>query len=408
MNLRILAVEDKSEHYDNLVSILEAISKNDRREWGIDNLLFAHAMTSSEAETLLEEAAALQNPYHVLILDLGIPKYSGLIPSTDNGFDILNLAGKIGAARQIMIYTNFSEGVNVLKALRGGASEFVDKQLDPGADDYDLQTRFMGCWQRVLASESANLLEQRVKDLIPYAEAGLAHRFTACFSDFVQTVAHTAEDIKHYAYERFGIDSEKDSQDYLIRCLKKQEAELRRAQDNWAGLKADLLSGDETPRTETIETFIDSIQEKLSPCLLIKNTSFRRHISASAIETEVLTFQDDVRVVLQEIITGTLSDLSDYGGKHTIEVAVQRKSGQAEIRFSDDLTDQEQRISPEDAQAINGGFSVGPNHGSKRFGRTWGLSVAQHIALRGGGRLIVKPQVGMQGNLITYFVPLAQ
>ena len=38
--------------------------------------------------------------------------------------------------------------------------------------------------------------------------------------------------------------------------------------------------------------------------------------------------------------------------------------------------------------------------------RAWGLSVAQQVALRGGGRLIVEPLEG--GNLITYRVTLAQ
>jgi CheY-like chemotaxis protein len=401
MNPRIIAVEDNQRHYENLVSILRTIPSKDKLEWGIEDFAILQARSSLEAEDLLHE---MQDACHILVLDLKIPKRVGLIPDSDNGFEILSLARKLGKANQIIIYTNYQSQQNLLKALREGANDFLQKPVEAGVADQELQARFMSCWQRVLATESARLLEKRIKDLIPYAEAGLAHRFTACFSDFVQTVAHSTEDIEHYAQERFGIDRQKDSQDYLIRCLENQEARLKTAQQNWADLKADLLSVTQQPTIETVESLLASIQENLSPCQFVKNTSITMGISRTG-QTSVLSFQDDVRMVLQEITAGALGTLTDYGNQYAIDITMRVRDGQAEMQFSDNF---EQQISREDAQAINGGFSVSSNHGRTRFGRAWGLSVAQHIALRGGGRLIVKSESPLQGNVVTYFIPLAQ
>jgi len=262
----------------------------------------------------------------------------------------------------------------------------------------------MACWQRVLAADSTRLLEHRIKDLVPYAEAGLAHRLTACFSDFVQRVSYTVGDIEHYAQELFRLDREKDPQDYLIRCIVKHETELKSAQENWAKLTADLDTGDENPSERSLETILNSIEERLSPSLLVKNVKLNR-LFPKTDDVSILTFQGDVEAILQEIITGALSTLPDYGEERRIDITGQVRNGQAEVCFSDNL---DQLISPEDAQTINGGFSIGPDHGSARFGRAWGLSVMQHIALRGGGRLIVKPQSATRENLITYYRPLAE
>lgn len=406
MKMRILVVEDEPVHYANLVSILEAIPETRMSGWKIDGLVFKLAESFQEAEALLKEAADQSSPYHILILDLKIPEQKGQLGGdTKYGFKILSAARRLSVANQIMIYTDFpAGGENIQKALRGGANEFIKKASEVGVGDHELQTQFMGCWQRVLSNESARLLELRVKDLIPYAEAGLAHRFTACFSDLVQTVAYTADDIERYASERFGLDRKKDAQDFLFRLLNKQDAELKAAQENWAALKADLSGGDETRRTEKLEALLDSVHETLTPCLVVKNVKLEKELYDAG-QTRVLSFQDDMRVVIQEIVSGALSILPDFADERHIRVDLQVNSGQAEVKFSDDLP-LKQSVPRADAQAINGGFSIGPNHQPTRFGRAWGLSVVQHIALRGGGRLIVTPQRA-GGNQITYIVPLA-
>lgn len=404
MNLKILAVEDKLRHYQNLVAILKGISSKEQSDWGIDSLEFTHALSATEAFAKLE--AAVLDPFDILVLDLKIPDELGGIEDADNGFKVLNFARKVRATKQTVIYTQHLSDPYILTALREGANDFIAKPQPGNVDEQELQTRFVSCWQRVLENDSAGLLEQRIKDLVPFAEAGLAQRFTACFSSFLQKVAHNAEDVEHYATRRFGLDPEKDSQDYLIRCLKNQDDELKAAQKSWVTLNADLMNGYGDALTPIpLDTLLHTIQEKWSPCLRVKNTSLQKKFKGTG-QTGVLTFQDDVRVIVQEIMAGALSALPDFGAPHEIKISVQVNDNQAAIKFSDDLVsdDLEQRISESDAKAINDGSIVGPDHGSRRFGRAWGLSVAQHLALRGGGRLIVQPEP--TGNVITYFAPL--
>lgn len=406
MVIRILAVENELKDYRNLDSLLKSMLKGPLSEMGVDDLHLDRAESAGDAEALLTGALEQSNPYHILILDLQIPGGAGRSASTEHGFDILKLARRLSAARQIIIYTKFPEGINIQTALREGANDFVKKPTQLGVNDYELKTRFMCCWQRVLNDESSQLLDLRVKDLIPYAEAGLAHRFTAHFFDLVQTVTYTAHDIEQYASERFVLDRKKDSQDYLFRLLNRQDAGLKAAQENWAALNADLSSGDETPKAEILETLFDAVEEKLAPCALVKNTPIRKDFYGGA-QTRILSFPDEVRVVIQEIISGALSVLTDFGMGHKISVGLRLRNGQAELQFSDDIgCDDDLARRRADAQAINGGFPLSPNHGTKRFGRAWGLSVVQHIALRGGGRLIVMPQP--QGTQITYVIPVAQ
>ncbi|MGZ8845797.1 MAG: hypothetical protein ACXW3C_04975, partial [Pyrinomonadaceae bacterium] len=54
-------------------------------------------------------------------------------------------------------------------------------------------------------------------------------------------------------------------------------------------------------------------------------------------------------------------------------------------------------------QAINSGQRIIPD---ANFGRAWGLSVAQHVAMRGGGELKLTSKRGK--NIVTYYIPLAE
>jgi hypothetical protein len=135
----------------------------------------------------------------------------------------------------------------------------------------------------------------------------------------------------------------------------------------------------------------------LLPCLIVKNVTFTCGDGSAA---DVLTFEDDVRGVLREIVAGALETLPDYDEiEHPINIKIGSESGQVKVSFMDSL----KPISGEDAKKINEGSNISPH---RRFGREWGLSVVQNIAIRGGGRLEVEPQV--QGNVVTYFIPSAR
>jgi sensor histidine kinase regulating citrate/malate metabolism len=106
--------------------------------------------------------------------------------------------------------------------------------------------------------------------------------------------------------------------------------------------------------------------------------------------------------VLREIILGGINELPDQNNlSKDILITVDKieKDGKAEVRFADNMNP----IPDEKEREINSGVSLPPDDG---FGRAWGLSVVHQVARRGGGYLRVEPSV--QGNVITYFIPLAQ
>jgi hypothetical protein len=106
-------------------------------------------------------------------------------------------------------------------------------------------------------------------------------------------------------------------------------------------------------------------------------------------------------MVIGEVLIGGLSEMGENDFSKSWEVAVKAATvdGMAEISFRDNF----KPIPAEQAEMITKGENIPPRDG---HWRAWGLSVVQHIALRGGGRLIIKPQE--DGNLIIYRVTLAQ
>jgi hypothetical protein len=137
----------------------------------------------------------------------------------------------------------------------------------------------------------------------------------------------------------------------------------------------------------------------LHPCINIRlETSAER-------ATRILSFRDkfnsNAEVVIREILVGGLNDETDYS--KALEISVEVVSGDgmgmAQIFFQDNFNP----INSDLAEKINNGENIPPGDGQWR---AWGLSVVQHIALRGGGRLIVEPRE--DGNSITYRVTLAQ
>ena len=159
------------------------------------------------------------------------------------------------------------------------------------------------------------------------------------------------------------------------------------------------MIADEFPRGMILEQEVALHAEKLRPCVNIRLEAPPER------ETRILSFRDKFRdnaeVVIREILVGGLSEETDLSKslEVAVEVTIGDGTGMAQIRFRDNFNP----IRADLAEGITNGYNIAPGDGQWR---AWGLSVAQHIALRGGGRLIVEPQE--DGNLITYQVTLAQ
>ncbi len=388
---RVLIVEDDEYQVRGIKSDLDNIPSEEKKRLGISRFESEEAGSATDAKQLL--AKAEKKPYDLLLLDLNLPKNKGdREESIENGFKVLDFVRKFGGAKEAIVVSGFPEYRNLTRAFRGGALDFIAKPFTRE----NLQTRALECWKRVLAKDSGRFLEQRIKELIPLSNKGLAHQFSACFSRFIQAVVHKTEEIESELGERLGLEARREPQDSLIRHLRSLEEAVREAKREWTGLYASLSGGDEMPKEYVVEELLCKIAGELLPCLKVKGVEMEFPLNQ---KTGILSFQDDVRAVLKEILSGALSELSDYSDpSFKIEITVTQAREHAQVRFSGDLF----RINPEVAAAIE----KGERQSDGRFSQVWGLSVAQYIALRGGGRL----QIGAQENpnSVTYLIPLAR
>lgn len=389
---RILIVEDIEVQLQGNKRDLETISSETLSELGIGSFIFHMARSVGEAEGFLADAAA--SPYHLVLLDLGIPVTTGERENIQNGRMLLDKIRKEGLAKEIIIISIWYVIEEVARAYRNGVFDFIAKPFET----HELQARFIRCWKQLLAKESTRLLgEERTDELVQYAEKGLAHRFTVCFSGMVQSVVHNIEEVEQYIHERYDLDRRKDSQDPLFRLLKLQQEDIAKKQAEWAQLKNSLISPNDELRAESVESLFAEIRRSVLSCLIVKN--FELNLQGEK-QSEISTFADDVSAVVKEIIVGALRAAPDYyDQKQSIQINVENRNAQVKMVFADQL----EPIDGQDATVINHGTSIPPN---RRFDRAWGLSVVQHVAMRGGGRLEITPQPN--GNLVTYYVPSAK
>lgn len=399
INPRVLIVEDHPNQVKSLEHWLAEMPEEKRRSLGIDQFEVDYAGTMAEAEHRF--AKLNQPPYDLMFLDLGIPKKRvGESTPPENGQRLLERAQQRKASKGVIVTSVWKDIEHVAPAFRSGAVDFVPKPYTARM----IESQVIGSWKRILFQESVSLLgEQRISDLVWYAEKSLAHSFAGCISSLIQAIAHNAEDLERFALERYGLDRNKDKRDPFFDHLRSQEESVAKATKQWTDLQARLVLKDESSQTVPVETILHQIHQSLLACLIIKNATLDIHCDQG---TNILTFGNSVRAVLRELIAGALVTLPDYNQKNTaINITVERVIGRVKVSFHDGLSP----IPAKYAKEINDGksspklplwFQQGPR---QRSDRVWGLSVMQQLALRGAGRLEIQPKA--RGNLINYFIP---
>jgi len=386
---RILIVEDKKLQLDGIKRDVENLFKDAPEALGVEKYTIHTAQDVEQAEKFLRQAT---NPYDVAIVDLQIPERiaegNDLI---ENGQKLLERIRTQGLAKEIIVTSVWFHVDEVTRAYRNGIFDFISKPF-PSAE---LQTRFIRCWKQLLSRESTRLLgEASTDELVQYAEKGLAHRFTACFSNLVQSIIHKNEEIEQYISERYDLNRRKDAEDPLFRVLQSQQDVVAKSQAEWTDLKNSLISANDSLRGEHVKSLFTHIRRSILPCLVVKNFELDY---PDEDKYRVSTFADDVEAVMREIILGGMRAVPDYNDqKQEIRIQTEKTGKHVKLIFEDQLNP----ITLEDATTINRGTSIPP---TRRFDRAWGLSVVQLVAMRGGGRLEIVPRTN--GNLVSYYVP---
>lgn len=399
INPRVLIVEDEPRTLELLRDLLIEIPDKTRRSLCLKQFDIDTARTVAEAERCIAKNNG--NPYDLLLQDLGIPNRKIDDPDRpENGQKLLEKAQREGASKEIIIISAWTDIAGfVAPAFRSGVVDFVCKPFLPRT----ILPRVIECWRRILLKQSNSLLgEQRISDLVRYAEQALAHRFNECFAGLLSEIADTSEDLEKFARERYGLDRKRDSADPFFNHLNSFRDSTEKSKVKWRELQASLVSDAEFAGREILEDILKGIHQALLPCLIVKNVTLDCTVESNV---EVVTFGGAVKSILQELIRGVVATLPDYNGPTSVlEIKVKKEPGYVKVVFKDTL----RPISAAHAKEINKGtLSSGLPlwFQSQSVDRVWGLSVMQHLAIRGAGRLEIKPLAS--GNIITYFIPAA-
>lgn len=382
--MKALILEDEPDllaDYSKYVKQLEPnpIPAPEKSDFQVDS-----AKTAAEAKEFLRQAGEAQ-PYDVMLLDLAVPENREK-PDIEQGLDVLKLVQKERSAREIVVVSGNREGMN--RARRMGARHFVEKQ---GFRRNDLKNKI----RIVAALQSARILENRTRELARQSEHSLVYRFGLCFSRCLQEINRASDAIEGELHGRG---------DTLMHQVAGLRNALKSGRQSWAELQTSLgLDGLVSPEPISIHKIVDDLKQKLSACLFTKNA---RASVEGELEATVLNFNGDVTAVLAEMILGGLANIPDYldvpddhekAAHLVISSCVQ--GDWVEITLHDNLP---KPLSNDDVQKINESIGFYTGH---RFSRAWGLSTMQHVALRGGGRLIV--EMPDEGNRIKYRIPRA-
>jgi CheY-like chemotaxis protein len=421
MKLRIIVVEDEKPQAEATRHILRTISPEELREAGTDGVEVTLANCAADARRQLQQAVDDKKPFDIALLDLGLPENNGESESADQGLSILNFIRERKAAHDVIIVSVFTElDRYVGPAFRLGASDFIGKPYN----EEEMQARVLKAWSRIKESRRQMILNKvmkaSLKELAPYADKGISYQLGSCFTKFTRQVRRDTHELRDALLRQFALDSPEGLPGALAQRLASVENSLSDARDEWKRIQEPFKIADDSPRDLVVENAIIQLAEELRPCVTV------RIGGAVQGETRILSFQDayqdNALMVIREILVGGLIEPDEVGEPNKpgepsepkkpgepsepkkdnsweVEVKVAVVDGMAEIHFRDNF----KPLPIELAEKVTKGENIPPREGQWR---AWGLSIVQHIALRGGGRLIVEPLEN--GNLIIYRVTLAQ
>lgn len=368
------------------------------------DLQIIRARSAHEARNYLAERT---KPFDLMLLDLELPNYPNGTLHVNEGLKVLKFALKVGAAKAIVVVSGKPEEINTVRRL--GVRDFVSKKY---FKKEDLQSAVQkNLWQLAIP-DSAEILAKRTFKLSPYFERSLIHQFGLYFSRSLHEIDRAGDAIARELLERFGLDPVYDGEDFLLQQLRGIREALQTGKTNWSNSQESLgLSDLSSPQAINVWSVVTDLEHRLMPCMIAKSAIFKigplpnetvlGFKSARKVHGDVEVVLSDVEEILSEVVLGGLSELKNDSHETGIELTL---SGEADQNWvSIILSDNLPQMHPQDLAKIKQGVGLSCE---KRFSRVWGLSVMQHAALQGGGRLSV--ETTGEGNTIRYRIPRAR
>lgn len=365
-------------------------------------LRFVRARSANEARNCLRGRT---RPFDLMLMNLPLPEnHPKGNADLDQGYDVFKFAKEVEAAKAIVVVSAETQEINEVSRLGG---DFVSKI---NFKKTDLQDAVAKCLRQLAISDSTNKFTARTLKLSPYFERSLIHHFGLYFSRSLQEIDRATDAITRELLERFGLDPGYDSEDFLLQQLQGIRHALQTGKTDWGGLQESLgLSDLSSPQAIDVLSMVTDLERRLRPCAFAKNVvlkigplpnekvlSFKSIQNVPGDTEEALS---DVEEVLSEVVLGGLAEQDSRETGKELMLSGEADQNWVTIILSDTLPP----LQPQDLEKIKRGAGLS---GEKRFSRIWGLSVMQHAALQGGGRLSV--ETTGEGNTIKYRIPRAR
>ncbi|MBI3415940.1 MAG: hypothetical protein HY043_11610 [Verrucomicrobia bacterium] len=401
MKIRILVVEDDDKAYKQIVYYLNIINRERMASRGIEDFHIVRAISVEGAVALLRDSVTLNNSIDLMLLDLALPRRDGeqFTAGKDVGLEVLEFARKQNAVRAVIVLTIWSDSEFMLRSFRGGVHDFVDKK----DLDATLEERLMICWESVVHHEANRVFLDRLRTLIPYGEQGVAYLFSKCFSDLTQAVRIHSSQLCDEIRERHGLGADPRTKDPILMHVLALEQASERASGQWHRQMGSLGIIDEKELQEvSLDVLLESVRKDIEYAFIGRSVEL---VMPKATNLRLNCFPKDVITILREITLGGIVDLDErarqLAGKR-VEVNILPHVNQGRIEFicNDNFHTMDQAL----MEAINQNMFAPPGD---RFGRAWGLSIAQHIDARGLSFINVAPTRQGLGTIVTFTITSA-
>lgn len=391
MNLSILIVEDSEVVLDEIAILINSLDESKKSAAGIEKILIDKANCISLAEEFLRNASSQNRPYDLLLLDLSLPNRQGDTDNVRGGLDLISTARQLNAAKEITIVSaNINLDTHITESFTRGANDFIRKPYSP----VELQQKVLNAVKLLnerYLSKLRRLVDERIHLLSASIWKSTAQQFSSRIYTLIQTVVYETEEL-HNALQHLSEQENTGLHQSMRSNLARIETAASAAREDMAELQKSFYDPGQESGNASLSAILENLAEDLQPCVAVKCSQLMD-------EFPILCLRNGVQVVLKEILVGGLSENSNSTRTWFADVTVKGENGRAAVCIHDNFSPLEAEV----ADRINKGENILPQETSKL--RDWGLSLAQQIALRGGGRLIVEPQEN--GNLITYLIPLA-
>lgn len=394
----ILVVDDKELTLNRHVRIFEKPSKDFVAQYGDVSFIIEAARSKSGAISKLEEARKRRRPFDIALLDLNLPTYDGgKAEGPDKGIEVLQSIPPSDYTA-VVIVSDYPSFGNALKAFKAGAMDFVPT---PQEEDSPIWIAAMNAWERAWLQARYHESELEVEHLswaLDQTKDALASEFAGLLTRGMQGVLDGVNTLWTQLDDRYLLKAERDTGDPIILAVRSIEEAAKSTIAKGTELRMRTVCRKAEYGKVDLDSLIRNVEDRLRPALIFRHVHLAIE-SPGGIELE--TFSEDLRVIVEEMLLGSIVAHAKEGQ----EKPTARPWQDLHIVLARDITrrlvslrmsDEAPSIPEETCQVINARGAI-----ARENRRAWGLSLAQRMAHNIGAKIEAVPSATGKGTDMT-------